>query len=218
MSIHLQKEISHLKKKVLTLSAMVEENLRQSIQAIDNRDAELARQVITFDERIDAMELEIEEDCLKTLALYQPVAVDLRFIIAVLKINNDLERIGDLTTNIAERAEKLSALGPIAIPERIGLLAEKTMAMLKKSIDALIALDAQLSRAVCAMDDEVDQINSEMYRFIKEEIRKSPDQVDALVHLLSVSRQLERIADHTTNISEDVIYMIEGEIIRHRIG
>jgi phosphate transport system protein len=153
---------------------------------------------------------------LKILALHQPVAIDLRFIVAVLKINNDLERIGDLAVNIAERAIFLAGRPKINISIELIDMAHHAQSMLKKSLDALINHDAELAHKVCASDDTIDQMNRQMYLNVQEAILKNPEQISALIHLLSASRHLERVADHTTNIAEDVIYMVEGQIMRHK--
>jgi len=216
MPVHLQREIENLKRDILTLGAITENSVREATRAIKQRDEALARSVIAKDANLDQMEVEIEESCLKILALHQPVAIDLRFIIAVLKINNDLERVGDLAVNIAERALFLATGVEIDVEFDFTKMAVKTQAMLKKSLDALVNLDARLAREVCASDDEVDAMNKQMYLMAQDGMRKYPDQVELLIHLLSVSRHLERIADHATNIAEDVVYMIEGEIVRHR--
>ncbi len=212
---HLRREIEKLKKQILTLSAVVEENVYKAVRSLEERDVSLAEEVIACDSRIDQMEVDVEEECLKVLALYQPVAVDLRFIISILKINNDLERVGDLAVNIAERSCFLSTREKPEIPLDFPKMVEKTRTMLRKSLDALVNRDAKLAHEVLTADDEVDAINREMYVKIQEEIRESPDQLESLIHLLSCSRHLERIADHATNVAEDVIYMTEGEIVRH---
>jgi phosphate transport system protein len=217
MPQHLQREIEKLKKKILSLGAAVEDDVKMAVQSIENRNPFLAERVIAMDREIDQAEIDLEEDCLKILALYQPVAIDLRFIIAVMKINNDLERIGDLAVNLAERAQFLSSQASIAIPFDLEALAEKTQGMLKKSLDSLVNLNAPLAREVCRTDDEVDEINRKMYDQVKDAIRAHPDHLDILIPYLSVSRYLERIADHATNIAEDVIYMIEGVIARHSL-
>lgn len=217
MSGHLQREIDSLKKKLLALSAFVEENVQRAVTAIAERETAAADEVIDSDPDIDKMEIDVEEDCLKILALHQPVAIDLRFIVAVLKINNDLERIADLAVNIAERAVFLNTQERVDIPFDYAGMATKAKRMLAQSLDALINGNTELAHAVCTADDEVDAINREMYRQIKEGIRNHPEQVECLLHLLSVSRHLERIADHATNIAEDVIYMVDGEIVRHRV-
>jgi phosphate transport system protein len=176
----------------------------------------MALQVIENDYEIDQYEVEIEEDCLKILALHQPVAIDLRFIVAVLKINNDLERIGDLAVNIAERAEFLATREPVGVSLDFVTMADKAQMMLKMSLDALVNLSVETAQQVRSSDDEIDAMNRRMYLKVQEAILDKPDRIESLVHLLSVSRHLERIADHATNIAEDVIYMIEGQIVRHQ--
>ncbi|MBN1270040.1 MAG: phosphate signaling complex protein PhoU [Kiritimatiellae bacterium] len=215
MSVHLQRELDKLKKLILSLSAVVEGNLAEAVRSVQLRDERVARQVVEKDTAIDHAEVEVEEECLKILALHQPVAIDLRYIVAVLKLNNDLERIGDLAVNIAERALFLSHENPPAIPFDFEGMVEKTRAMLRQALDALVNMDTGLATKVCAEDDEVDAINRAMYEQVKDAIRKHPKDLDALIHLLGVSRYLERVADHATNIAEDVVYMIQGRIIRH---
>jgi len=216
MTVHLERELDRLKKKILALGAIVEERVRMAIKAMEARDRELAKKVIEADDEIDQIEVDVEEGCLKILALYQPVAIDLRFIVAVIKINNDLERIGDIAVNIAERAAFLATQPKLDIPFDFGSMAEKTQSMLKKSLDALVNMDLNLAWEVGAADDEVDAINRDMYLQVQDGIRKNIDRMECLIHLLQASRHLERIADHATNIAEDVIYMINGEIVRHR--
>ena len=216
MPYRLQREIERLKKSILTLGALVEERVHMAVQAISDRDEKLARQVIDGDIQIDEMEVDLEEECLKLLALHQPVAIDLRFIIAVLKINNDLERIGDLAVNIGERAMFVSTRERIDIPFDFPTMSKIVKTMLKKSLDSLVNMDASLAKDVCKMDDDVDTINRQMYDQVREGICKHPNNLELLTHLLSTSRHLERIGDLATNISEDVIYMIEGKIIRHK--
>jgi len=216
MAKHLQREIENLKKRLLALGASVETSVRDATLSIEKRDADLAQKIINDDIDIDNTEVEIEEDCLKILALHQPVAIDLRFIVAVLKINNDLERIGDLAVNIAERAIFLAGQPKINILIDLVDMVHNAQSMLKKSLDALINHDAELAHKVCASDDIVDGMNRQMYLKVQETIVKNPEQISTLIHLLSVSRHLERIADHATNIAEDVIYMIEGQITRHK--
>jgi phosphate transport system protein len=216
MAKHLQREIESLKKKLLALGAIVETSVREATLSIEKRDTVLAQKIIDNDIKIDNTEVELEEDCLKILALHQPVAVDLRFIVAVLKINNDLERIGDLAVNIAERAVFLADHPKLNISIDLVEMAHNAESMLKNSLDALVNHDAKLAHEVCVSDDIVDQMNRQMYLKVQTAIVKNPEQIPSLIHLLSASRHLERIADHTTNIAEDVIYMIEGQIIRHK--
>jgi phosphate transport system protein len=218
MTRHFEREIDRIKKKVLTLSAMVEDSVYMAVKSIETRDLDLAQRVRDMDREIDEMEVEVEEECLKILALYQPVAIDLRFIVAVLKLNNDLERIGDLSVNIAWRAKTLAkAQGQAGLLDFSGM-AEKVKLMLRKCLEALVNMDADLAREVCASDDEVDELNRTMYDKINESMRANPENFQTLLQLHSVSRNLERIADHATNIAEDVIYMIQGEIVRHGKG
>jgi phosphate transport system protein len=216
MTAHMKNEIEKLKKKLLSLSAEVEEQLWLAVKSIKERDSRLARQVIEQDLTIDHDEVDVEEECLKILALYQPVAVDLRFIVTAFKINNDLERIGDLSVNIAERSDFLARTEPVTVPFDFDRMAQLTQTMVRDSIAALVNLDCVLAYSVCRRDDEVDAMNREMYDQVKQGILAHPDHIESLIHLLSVSRHLERIADHATNIAEDVIYMVEGRIIRHK--
>lgn len=216
MGKHLQRDIENLKRKLLAVGARVEASVKDAALSIEQQDAELARKVIDQDIEIDDLEVEVEEECLKILALHQPVAIDLRFIVAVLKINNDLERIADLAVNVAERAQFLSNQPRLNIAGYLIDMAYAAKTMLKNSLDALVNFDEKLAVEVCASDDEVDAMNRQMYLKVQEAIVKKPDQIQSLIHLLSASRHLERIADHTTNIAEDVIYMVEGKIIRHK--
>ena len=216
MPAHLFREIENLKKEILTLGAMAETAVRDATSAIENRDEALARTVIDRDIKLDDMEVQIEENCLKTLALHQPVAIDLRFIIAVLKINSDLERVGDLAVNVAERAAFLATQPPVDISFDFQAMARKAQEMLKRSLDSLVNLSAAQAREVLLGDDEIDVMNRRMYLIVQDAIRTHPDQTESLIHMLSASRHLERIADHATNVAEDVIYMIEGVIVRHK--
>ena len=216
MTIHFQRELEKIKKMLLSLGAMVEERVRMAIKAVESRDANLAKKIIKSDYEIDEFEVELEEECLKILALYQPVAVDLRFLITVIKINNDLERIGDEAVNIAERVCIISKRKRLDIAFDYSLMAEKSEYMLKKSLDALVNMDVDLALRVCTLDDEVDNMLNKAYDVVKQAIGEHPDRMSYLINLLLVSRHLERIADHATNIAEEVTYLIEGEIIRHR--
>ena len=216
MKRHLQRELESLKKQILSLGAMAEESVHMAVRAFETKDGELARRIIESDSKIDAAEVEVEEECLKIIALHQPVAVDLRFINIVIKINNDLERVGDEAVNIAERVENISKRLPLSFPFDFAPMAEKAEAMLKDSLDALVNQDVDLAYKVCLDDDDVDRMNHMIYDEVKEAIKKQPDRVAYLLNLLLIARHLERIADHATNIAEEVIYMIEGEISRHR--
>ena len=212
---HFSRELEKIKKEILSLGAKVEEQVRMAIQAVETNDAELAKQIIKSDFNIDEMEVEIEEDCLKILALHQPVAVDLRFLIAVIKINNDLERIGDQAVNIAERVDVIAKRDLSELFFDYTAMGEKVQEMLKMSLDALINMDYDTAYSVVMRDDEVDQIKVDAYDRIKQAMSNHPDKIGYLINLLLISRHLERLADHTTNIAEEVIYLVEGEIVRH---
>ncbi len=218
MSLHLQREMEKLKKKVLSLGALVEENLRRAVESVSNRDVQLAVRVVEADHEIDQMEIDVEEECLKILALYQPVANDLRFIIAIVKINHDLERIGDLAAQIAESVQPLSQEAPHEIPFDFPAMSGKVQRIVKLALDALVDLDSNLAREAWAADKEVDAIHRGTYDKVKAAVRAQPDHIDTLIHCLSISRAFERMADHAANIAKDVIYMAEGEIVRHRGG
>lgn len=217
MSVHLEAQTNKLKKSILSLSAIIEEAVRRSVKAVAERDPDLAREVIDGDPEVDRIEVEIEEECLKLLALYQPVATDLREVVAVLKINNDLERIADLAVNIAERAIELAANKPADIPFDLGAMSEKSMEMLRRCLDALVRMDPVLARSVCNDDEAVDEMNHNAARQTRAVIRENPEKLESMSSLMLVARHLERIADLSTNIAEDVIYCCQGVIVRHNI-
>lgn len=214
----LHREIDRLKQHLLALGALVEERVNIAVKSVENRDLKLAMGVIENDEEIDDMEVELEEECLKVLALHQPVASDLRVIIAALKINNDLERIGDLAVDIAERAQFLATCREIAFPFDFPEMSKKVKTMLQKSLDAFVNLNEELANEVCSLDDEVDDLHCEMFTNVEKAIKEHPENIQQLLCFSSVSRYLERIGDHATNIAEDVIYLVKGEIVRHSKG
>lgn len=215
MERHMQREIDRLKRRLLELSAEVENDVRMAVRAVEDRDPPLAEAVLGREAQINATEVEVEEECLKILALYQPVAGDLRYIIAVLKINQDLERIGDLAVHIAERGLFLCQQPRLDIPFRLGTMADKAQAMLKHVMDAFVNLDEAAARAVCAADREIDDIHLEIFQQVKTAVTGNAQLFEPLLQVLHISRHLERIADHATNIAEDLIYLIEGRIVRH---
>lgn len=215
MSFHFQRDLELLRKKILGLGAMVENSLSTAVQALFDADEALAQDVIRNDSAIDQAEIDVEEECLKILALYQPVAQDLRFIVAVLKMNNDLERMGDHAANVAKRARFIARRGPIELPPEIVNMSENVKAMLKQTLDALINRDVDLARNVCAADDVVDRQKREIADEIRARLLEDTENRDSLLKLLDIPRHLERIADLATNVAEDVVYMIEGSIIRH---
>jgi phosphate transport system protein len=216
MSIHLQRDLDLLKRQVLAQSSLVEEMIQKASKAIRGIGPELVSEIMEREELVDENEVSIEESCLKILALHQPVARDLRRTAIVFKINNDLERMADLAVNIAERAQVLSAHHDFEIPETLDRMAQLTVAMVKRALDALVDLDVDIAREVCASDDEVDQLNREVIDEMQQVMRGQPHLIEAALSLFSASRHIERIADHATNIAEDVIYLVDGEIARHK--
>ncbi len=218
MTKHLVRDLANLKKLLLEVGAMVEEATNRAITALTDRRSDIASQVIESDAEIDSKEVLIEEECLKILALHQPVASDLRFVIAALKVNNDLERMGDQAVNIAERAAALAGQPPLGIHLNVDRMADVVKQMVRSSLDAHVNLDTKLALSVCRMDDEVDELNRETFAVLQEHMRKDPEVSARAVQYLSASRDLERIGDLATNIAEDVVFMVEGEVIRHRGG
>lgn len=215
MSLYWSREIDNLKKLILSLGALVEEQIQKSIVSLLRNDAELAEEVIAKDLEVDKLEIKIEEECLKILALYQPVAQELRFVVTVLKMNNDLERMGDLAVNIAQRAVALAGRDRIELISAFQVLAEKTQKMVTLSLDALINTDVKTAKKVMEADDEIDQLTFDFRKKAIEGIKSNPERIEDYLHLRTVSKNLERIADQATNIAEDVVYLCTGEIIRH---
>lgn len=216
MSLHLERDIENLQHELLALSAMVEQMVNKATRALRERDAMLAHEVVDADREIDYREVRIEEECLKMLALHQPVAVDLRRIATTMKVNNDLERVADLAVNIAQRALSLIEYPDFFVPETLGRMVTLATQMLSEAIDALVQLDTEAARRVCARDDEVDALNRKVIDEMLVLMQSRSDKVNAALHCFSATRHLERIADHATNIAEDVIYLVNGEITRHR--
>ena len=215
MHRHFEEELQQLKEKLLRMSSLVEDSINLSIKSLVERDALLAQRVITIDDAIDAIEIEVDELCLKLLALQQPQARDLRFITGSLKIVNDLERMGDLAVNIAHRSIdllKAPLLKPLIDIPRMANLAQ---AMLKDCLNAFVNDDVQLAREVCVRDDDVDKLNVQIFRELLTYMLEDPTSVQRAVDLILVAKNLERIADHSTNIAEDVIYIVEARIVKH---
>ncbi len=208
------REIDRLKKKFMVLGSLVEDRVQKSCMAIRTRDPELLAEIIGSDWEIDEMEIEVEEECLKILALHQPVARDLRLLVAVIKINNELERIGDIAVNIAKRVQIINKDSTARITVDYQPMAAKVMDMLKHSLDALVTEDAQLARMIFVEDAEVDQFRNQAYKAIIRELDTEPGHAACLVNLYLLSRHLERIGDRATNIAEEIIYLVEGEIVR----
>jgi phosphate transport system protein len=218
MSVHLQRAIERLRKQVLAEAAMVEESFEKALRAVKDRDAALAQEVIEGDRAIDAAEIEVEEECLKILALHTPVARDLRFIVTVLKMNNDLERMGDIMVSIARRAEffaRCEAVPPM--PPDFDIMVQSVRQMVRKSLDALINGDDELALKICQYDDQVDELKRKIAGELRGRIAQEPANLRVLLKMVDLTRHLERIADLATNIAEDVIYLVRGEIVRHAV-
>jgi phosphate transport system protein len=218
VTMHFQREMNRLNQDLVSVGKQVEEQLTMAFNAFVQMDVTTARKVIKGDAEVDNVEVEMEEECLKLLALYQPVANDLRLIVAVLKINNDLERIGDHAKNMAEIVLQMAENGPVKVPENMIAIFEKTKLMLRKVLLAFVELDIKIAEAVLAMDDEVDSLCKSQLPLQIEMIRHEPEYTGQHLMLLSVCRQLERIGDHASNIAEDIIYLLTGDIIRHSIS
>ena len=217
MERHLDVELRRLKDELVRMAGLAEAAVGLSVKALVSRDAEMARQVIASDDAINTLEIELDELCLRVMALYQPEARDLRFLAMALKINNDLERMGDQAVNIAERTLELlkePLLKPlIDIPR----MAELVQRMVKESLDAFVQQDVARARAVCERDDAVDGYDDQIFRELLTYMMEDPKAITRSVNLILVSRHLERIADHATNIAEDVIYLAEGRTIKHHV-
>lgn len=217
MAKHLHRDLDNLQQDILALASLVEGSVHKAIRALRERDVKAAREVIAVDPQIDNEENHIEEECLKILALHQPVAVDLRRVTAAMAINVDLERMGDLAEEIAERAVHLASLPQLPIADaNLQKMTDLTTMMVRQSLDSFVNLNTEQAQVVMRMDDEVDRLNSEIIQAIVDAMKSSPSLIDAGLSMFSAVRHLERIADHATNIAEDVIYLVEGEIVRHR--
>ena len=216
MSKHLQRDLDQLQRDTLGMGTAVEEAVTRAVRAVLDRDADLAREVIEGDDTIDLAENQVEEECLKILALHQPVATDLRRIASILLINTDLERMADLAVELAERAVHLAEPPLIPIPDTLPVMSHLTTSMVRQSLDSFVRLDAIYARRVVRLDDEVDRHNTEIIDILIVQMKRSPEFIAPGLSMFSVVRHLERIADHATNIAEDVVYLVEGAIVRHR--
>lgn len=209
-------ELQNLNKKLLQLTTLVEDRVRRATKAIETRDTNQLRSIIHSDYEIDEMEVEIEEDCLKTLALHQPVAGDLRFIVAVIKINNEMERIADMAVNISIAVETVARSKANDLVKSIDFseMSDKVITMLKMSLDALINRDAAKARKVFLLDDEVDNCRNNIYEEVKAIIRRHPENPGGMLNTHLIAIYLERIGDRACNICEEVIYLVEGTVTR----
>jgi phosphate transport system protein len=216
VSKHLERDLESLEAKLLSMSAAVEAMIDKAWQSIVDKNGRLANEVIASDDAINEQEVHIEEDCLKILALHQPVAIDLRRTATILKVNNDLERIADLAVNIAERSQRLKSVHDFVIPTTLNTMAESARRMVRDALNSLVSLDADDALEVGADDDEVDRCHAEVVDELYRTMCDRRESIAPAMHCLSVARQVERIADHATNIAEEVVYLVRGDIARHR--
>ena len=212
---HFHDDLSHVKVRLLTMSGEAEAALGVAVQALLERDGAKAQQVIRGDRAIDAMEMEIEEQCINLLALHQPMARDLRMLTSALKIANDLERVGDHAVNIAQSAERLAQSRPITPEPEIIEMARLAREMLSDALEAFIRGDAAAAREVCRRDDRVDALHRSVFRILLTHMMEDAHSISAGMELFLVSRNLERVADLATNIGEDVVFLVEGKSIKH---
>jgi phosphate transport system protein len=208
------REVDQLKKRFMELGALVEDRVRKACTLIENRDTVLAAEIINSDWEVDEMEIDIEEECLRILALHQPVARDLRLLVAIIKINNELERIADMAVSIAMRVQTISKDPSLAFKIDYSSMSATVLSMLKMSLDALVSENADLARQVFIDDDEVDEMRNKVYKRVVQQMNIDPGHAAGLLNLYLLSRHLERIGDRATNIAEEVIYLVEGEIVR----
>jgi phosphate transport system protein len=212
---HFHDELSQVKVRLLTMSGEAEAALRLAVEALLERSLEKAAQVIAGDKVIDGMEVGIEETCIDLLALQQPMARDLRMLVAAIKIANDLERVGDHAVNLAQSAERLERSRPIAPEPEIVEMARMAREMLSDALEAFVRGDAAAGREICIRDDKVDALNRSVFRILLTHMMEDPHVIGAAMELFLVSRNLERVADLATNIAEDVVFLVEGKSIKH---
>lgn len=212
---HFEEELQALKRRLLNMGALVEERVHQAIQALMERRPEATDKIIAGDEDVNDLQIEIDDRCLKLLALQQPMASDLRLITAAMKINADLERIGDQAVNIAENAARVLAHPPLKPLLDLPRMAEIAERMTRDSLDAFVRRDPDLARGILARDDEVDQLKDQVFRVLLTYMMADPATIERALGLILVSRNIERIADHATNIAEDVIFLVEAKDVRH---
>ena len=216
MTKHLQRDVETLEQNLLAQSSIVEQMIYRASQALRELRTDLLERLIEDEEIVNEREVEIEEACLKILALHQPVAIDLRRVATVLKINEDLERIADLGVNIGERAQSLVLFPDFSCPEELQEMVEVSIAMLRDALDAFVRLDVDAAREVCLRDDVVDELNRQVIDGLQQHVQKHLGEFEPAMQYFSAARHIERIADHATNIAEDVIYLVDGEIARHK--
>lgn len=212
---HFEEELQALKQRLLNMGALVEERVHQAVKALMERRLDVAESIVGGDEEVNELQIEIDDRCLKLLALQQPMATDLRLITAAMKINADLERIGDQAVNIAENVVRLMPQPPLKPIIDIPRMAQITEAMTRDSLDSFVKKDVRLARNVLGRDDEVDQLKDTVFRVLLTYMMADPGTIERALSLILISRNLERIADHATNIAEDVIFLVEAKDVRH---
>lgn len=218
MAVHLERDLDELKDRILNLGSKVEDSIDKAIRALEDRRPGQATEVLEADSEIDSSEVEIEETCLKILALHQPVARDLRFIVTVLKVNNDLERMGDQAANIALRARFLAQNEPIRTPVDFSQMVETVREMVHESLEALVNQDPSRARSVTEMDEGVNKAHRTVFQEIQEIMAEDSDTIERAIHTLLISRYLERTGDLAKNICEDVVFLVKGEVLRHQLA
>ncbi|WP_035245746.1 phosphate signaling complex protein PhoU [Desulfogranum mediterraneum] len=212
--MHFHREIDNLKQKILELGGLVEDRVRKACSILESRDPDMAHGLVNSDWEVDEMEILVEEECLKILALHQPVARDLRLVVAIIKINNELERMADMTVNIAKRVLNIEQEFNHSAFLDYQPMGERVLEMVKMSLDALVTEDAELARRIFLKDEEVDRMRNRAYGTVLSELNRGGEHAADLVNLYLIARHLERIADRATNIAEEVVYLVEGEIVR----
>ena len=216
MTVHLQRDLDSLKKDIVHLGSLVQNSTQSVVEFWGTKSEQQLQEVLEYEDRINELEVDIEEHCLKVLALHQPVAIDLRFIIVIMKVNNDLERMGDQAVNISHRVKSLMDDPELPVSLPIGEMTNAVQKMVSLSLEALVSQDPAIARKVVDMDDIVDDLNAQTYDLIRETIQSNPSLVNSAMSMATISSNLERIGDLCTNIAEEVIFMVEGQVIRHQ--
>ena len=216
MTVHLQRDLDSLKKDIVHLGSLVQSSTQSVVEFLGTKSEQQLQDVLEYEDRINELEVDIEENCLKVLALHQPVAIDLRFIIVIMKVNNDLERMGDQAVNISHRVKSLIDGPELPVSLPIDEMTNAVQKMVSLSLEALVSQDPAIARKVVDMDDIVDDLNAQTYDLIRETIQSNPSLVNSAMSMATISSNLERIGDLCTNIAEEVIFMVEGQVIRHQ--
>ena len=216
MSKHLERDLSQLSDRISALGALVEDSASKAMIALKNFDLVLIDEILKTEDEINKAEVEIEEECLKVMALHQPVAIDLRFLMVVLKVNNDLERMADQLVNIAQRVQFLSDQERIVADHDLNKMGEISTAMVRLAIQSLVSQNSETAKEVLAMDDELDALHARSHKIFQGVMQENPGMVVPACSYITISTNLERLGDLATNIAEEIIFMIEGEVIRHR--